>query len=156
MDLNFSAGKSECILALAGKGKAKVNKFLYECGNAIDIVINSSKTINLKFPKVYKHVGTKIGANLNAEVFSRCALMVQGAGTLQKKVLQNHGIDISKRLSVLSAYIFTKGTFQCSTWSELSPAATKKLHGIITNLYRYTIGCYHGSTKGIGNITDGD
>ena len=112
MDLNFSAGKSECILALAGKGKVKVNKFLYECGNATDIVINSSKTINMKSPKVYKHASTKVGANLNVEVFSRCALMVHGAGALQKKVLRNHGIEISKRLFVLFADILTKGTVQ--------------------------------------------
>ena len=66
MDLNFSAGKSECVLEFVGKGKSKAIKCMHDRGNAIDIVINSTKTINLKFPKIYKHVGTRFGANLNA------------------------------------------------------------------------------------------
>ena len=68
MDLSFSAGKSECVLALVGKGKVKVNKSSYDMGNAIDIIINEKKTINFKFPNLYTHVG-KVVSNLNADVF---------------------------------------------------------------------------------------
>ena len=113
---------------------------MHSNGNAIDIVINSVKTINLKFPKLYKHVGARFGANLNAEVFARCGIMSQGAGALQKKILQNASIKIEKRLAILTAYIFTKGTFQCCTWSDLSPTATKRFHGAVMKLYRNTIG----------------
>ena len=48
MDLNFSAGKSECVLEFVGKGKSKAVKSMHDNGIAIDIVINPSKTINLK------------------------------------------------------------------------------------------------------------
>ena len=113
-----------------------MQKYIYDNGNAMDIVVNSSKTVNLQFPPVYKHVGTKVGENLNAEVFTRSAMMAQGAAGLMKTVLQNHGIVLSKRLSILCAHIFTKGTFQCSTWSDLSPSAYKKFHGTTLNLYR--------------------
>ena len=82
--------------------------------------------------------------------------MSQGAGSLQKKVLQNSSIKLEKRLAILSAYIFTKGTFQCSTWSDLSPTASKRFHGAIMKLYRLTIGMYHGNKKGIENINDED
>ena len=129
---------------------------MHKCGNAIDIVINNAKTINLKFPKTRKHIGTRFGVNLNAEVFSRCGIMSQGAGTLQKKVLQNSSIKLEKRLAILSAYIFTKGTFQCSTWSDLSPTASKRFHGAIMKLYRYTIGIHHGNSKGSIDINDED
>ena len=84
---------------------------MHRNGNAIDIVIENVKTINLKFPKTYKHVGTRYGANLNAEVFARCGIISQGAGALQKKVLQNTSIKLEKRLAILSAYIFTKALF---------------------------------------------
>ena len=80
--------------------------------------------------------------------------MSQGAGSLQKKILQNSSIKLEIRLAILSAYIFTKGTFQCSTWSDLSPTAAKKFHGAIMSLYRRTIGMYHGNRKGIENIND--
>ena len=86
MDLNVSAGKPECVLEFVGKGKGKAIKSMHDNGDAIDIVISSSKTINLKFPKPYKHVGTRLGANLNVEVFARCAIVTQGASAVQKKI----------------------------------------------------------------------
>ena len=69
MELNFSAGKSECVVEFVGEGKKHAIKSMHNSGNAIDIVINDVKTINLKFPKLYKHVGTRFGTSLNAEVF---------------------------------------------------------------------------------------
>ena len=143
-------------MEFVGEGKKKATNSMHNSGNAIDIVINNVKTINFKFPKLYKHVGTRFGTSLNAEVFSRCGIMSQGAGSLQKKILQNSSIKLEKRLAILSAYIFTKGTFQCSTWSDLSPTAAKKFHGAIMSLYRRTIGMYHGNKKGIENINDED
>ena len=143
-------------MEFVGKGKKQATNSMHSNGNAIDIVINDVKTINLKFPKLYKHVGTRFGTSLNAEVFSRCGIMSQGAGCLKKKILQNSSIKLEKRLAILSAYIFTKGTFQCSTWSDLSPTAAKKFHGAIMSLYRYTIGMYHGNKQGIQNINDED
>ena len=131
MELNFSASKSECVVEFVGKGKKKAINSMHNSGNAIDKVINNVKTINFKLPKVYKHVGTRYGANLNAEVFARCGIMSQGAGAIQKKVLQNTSIKLEKRLAILSAYIFTKGIFQCCTWSDLSPTASKRFHGAI-------------------------
>ena len=69
---------------------------MHESGNAIDIVINSTRSINLKFPKLYKHVGTRYGTNLNAEVFARSALMTSGASCLKKKILQNESVRLDK------------------------------------------------------------
>ena len=66
MDLSFSAGKSECVVEFVGNGKKKATNSMHNNGNAIDIIINDVKTINLKFPKTYKHVGTRYGTNLNA------------------------------------------------------------------------------------------
>ena len=94
-----------------GKGKKNATNSLHTSGNAIDIVFNDVKTINLKLPKAYKHVGTRYGTNLNAEVFASCGSMSQGAGALQKKILQNTSITLVRRLAILSAYIFTKGIF---------------------------------------------
>ena len=107
--------------------------------------MNSSKTINLNFPKLYKLVGTRFGMNLNPEVFARSAIMTQGANCLQKKILQNESIRLAKRVVFLSAYVFTKGTLQCCSWSELSPVASKRFHGSILGLYRRAIGMHHGN-----------
>jgi hypothetical protein len=82
--------------------------------------------------------------------------MTQGMGSLQKKVLQNSAIKLSKRLAILSAYIFTKGTFQCCTWSDLSQTASKKFHSAIMKMYRITIGIHQGNKEGNSNISDDD
>ena len=108
------------------------------------------------FPKLYTHVGTGFGANLSAEVFARCGIMSQGAGALQKKILQNTSIKPEKRLAILSAYIFTKGTFHSCTWSDLSPTASKRFHGALMKLCRFTIGTYRGNEVGNVNISDCD
>ena len=97
-------------MEFVGEGKKKATACMHNNGNAVDIVINNVKNINLKFPKLYKHVGTRFGANLNAEVFARCRIMSQGAGALHKKILQNASIKLEKRLAVLIAYI-TKRQF---------------------------------------------
>ena len=61
MDLDFSAGKSECVVEFVGKGKKHATNSMHNNGNAIDIIIiNNVKTINLKFPKLYKYVGTAL------------------------------------------------------------------------------------------------
>ena len=88
MDLNFSAGRSDCVVEFVGNGKNKAIKSMHDHGNAIDIVINSNKTINLKFPKLYKHVETRFGTNLNAEVSARSAIMTSGASCLMKKIAE--------------------------------------------------------------------
>ena len=103
---------------------------------SIDVHVNESKSVNSKFPREYKHVGTRMGVNLNSEVASRCGMMQSGCAPLKAKVLHNMSIDIGKRLSILTLYIFTKGVFQCSTWSDLSPFASKKFRSTIMNLYR--------------------
>lgn len=110
----------------------------------------------MKFPKLFKHVGTKFGTNLDAEVSARSAIMTSGATCLKKKILHNENIKLDKRIAILSAYVFTKGTFQCCTWSELSPAAFKKINGSILGLYRSAIGMCHGNKNNKGNITDSD
>ena len=80
--------------------------------------------------------------------------MARGAGALQKKVLQNSSIRVEKRLAILSAYMFTKGTFRCCTWSDLSPTASNRYHGALMKLYRHTTGAYHGNKGGNNNIND--
>ena len=67
-----------CVVEFVGKGKSNAIKSLHNGGNAIDIVISSTKVFNVNFPKLYKHVGIRFGANLDAEVFARCGIMSRG------------------------------------------------------------------------------
>ena len=144
MELNFAAGKSECVIDIRGKEKAKAVGQIESCGRSLAVEINDYRRVKLLFPRAYKHVGTRWGINLNAEVATRCSMMVKGAVPLRSAVLNNMGVNLSRRLSILGMYILTKGTFQCSTWTDLSPFAVNKFHSIILCLYRHTIGCKHG------------
>ena len=114
-----------------------------------------NKVIDLRFVKEYKHVGTRFPF-MSSEVVSRCQAMKCGSFALRNKVLKNEGIKESKRMCILQTYILTKGTFQCGTWSDMSPFAKSKFHGCIMSLYRDVLGCYHGNTKSRQVISDSD
>ena len=59
---------------------------------------------------------------------------------LRRKVLSNRSFPIGKRLLMLQVYIFTKGTFQCSTWPNLSKTCMTRFHHCIMSLYRSLCG----------------
>ena len=45
----------------------------------------------------------------------------------------------------MQVLVLTKGTFQCSTWSELLPILLRKFHLCVMGIYRHVSGHYHGN-----------
>ena len=86
LQLNFSSGKSECMLALCGRGKKEASRFLAKSGNCTRFEGPSGREIVLLFVKVYKHVGTRTPFDSFAgeEVGCRCAFMRQTFNRLRK------------------------------------------------------------------------
>jgi hypothetical protein len=158
LDLNFSRGKSECVLSLCGKGKKKAMQSLFKAGNKVSFVGIKGEQICLLFVKSYKHVGTKIpfDSTYGEEVSTRCAIMRSGTAKFQKQILKNRSICVNKRLFMLQVYILTKGTFQSCTWHHLPLNTFKKFNGCILDMYRKASGHYHGNKLGYDVINDVD
>ena len=158
LDLDFAAGKSECVLCLAGTGKKASARRLSSSGNCSWFPVPSGESICLLFVKCYKHVGTKVlfDSQMGEEVIARCSVMLQTCSKLNRKVLGNRRIAINKRLAILQIYAFTKGMFQASTWPMLSHGQMKKFHHCILIMYRKVAGHFHGNSYGCAVMSDSD
>ena len=71
-------------------------------------------------------------------------------------IVRNHDLKLEKRVFILQCYIATKGTFQCSTWSDLKPGALKRFHACVMDLYRDVSGHYSKKPLGKDLISDED
>ena len=92
--------------------KQKVNRELHCNNRSIQVTIHDTKSVELRFPKTYKHVGTKLGASLNDEVFGRCAIMQSSVKPLKKKALTNMHIPVEKRLAVSVCIYLPRAPFR--------------------------------------------
>jgi len=158
LDLNFSAGKSECVISHCGPGKKKAIRALELQGNSSRFEDLRGGWTTLLFVRVYKHVGTRIpfDAFLGEEVSVRCSIMRQAFGRLRKTVFLNERIPVVKRLVVLQVYVLTRGIFQACTWPTLPNGVYKKFHHCIMTMYRCITGHYHGNASGAEVISDSD
>ena len=64
MDLNVSAGKSECVVDFAGKGKKKITTSMHSNGDAIDIVVVMLKLLTLNPPNSISMLAPDLGRTL--------------------------------------------------------------------------------------------
>jgi len=158
MLLNFSPGKFEAMVQFGGKGKKAAVSSLSRNGSQSVFYDKQSKPIILRFVCAYKHVGTYGQSNLRSgkEVSVRTAAMRSGSLGIRKQVLRNASIPVDKRLFILHVYIFTKGAFQCSTWSKLTNSEYKRFHACIMSLYRDVCDNYHGNKGGNKVLNDSD
>jgi len=158
MPLNFEAGKSEAVVQFAGDGKREALRKMSKGAHVVNFSAIGGRIVSLRFVDGYKHVGTKLaaGARLGGEVSMRCGAMRSGSYRLRKCVLKNQSIVLDKRLFILQCYLLTKGTFQCSTWSELPASVYKRFHSCIMSLYRDVCGCYYGNPSGNKMVSDVD
>ena len=141
MELNFKAGKSECLLAWRGPLSHQARLSLEKDGCQC---ICSCKNMSfiLRFVDKYKHLGTTLLSygSLSLEVSCRACIIVSEVRHLSKRVLSHSQLSISRKCSIVSAYIWSKGLFQCSTWQALSPGQYKRLHTAIMKAYRAIVG----------------
>ena len=57
MQLNYAAGKSECLVALRGKGATAVRERVFVCNKAKITVESQTGTLLLRVVDAYKHLG---------------------------------------------------------------------------------------------------
>ena len=140
MTLNFKANKSEGIVGLFGPGARKIKLELSLASYRIPIAAGDDKYF--RFVKKYQHVGTILSVDLNMcdEITKRCGMMRAESRSLCSKILKCSSIPLVKKISVLQAYILSKGTFQCGTWVALPDVQYKRFHKCILDIYRSICG----------------
>lgn len=151
MVLNFLPGKSEALPIWRSHGIKKAKRRLRDaCFTSTFTSVSGGNHI-LRWVAVYKHVGTYTQSSQTeaAEVASRAAI-IRAEGKSLRKVLANSRLSIRKRVNVAQTYIWSKGFFQCGTWSKLSHNHFSRLHAAAMSVYRLI----HGWTDGVRKSDD--
>ena len=126
MAANFKAGKSEAMASWRGKAARTHKRLLAKTGNVSTFNFNG-KEIELRFVDVYKYLGTATEPNMHEakEVSVRAAIIKSETRALRKHVLANKHAPLATKVNMAQSYIWSKGLFQCGTWSSLSGAQYK-------------------------------
>ena len=142
MKLNFNPGKSEATVGFYGHKKRLARKRLIEAGSVIGISACESESIRV-VPS-YQHVGTLSPAMSDiSDELSKCVGMMRcESQSLAKNVLRVKSIPLKGKVSVMQAYVLSRGTFQCGTWPVLNSVQYKRFHSCILKIYRDASGNY--------------
>jgi len=138
LQLNFSANKSECIIAFNGMGANKAQKQLSIQNNIQTFTLLNGQSSELRFVRSYKHLGTKtaISGTMAEEVVLRSCIMTTDAKGLNKRIFKNKALTAQKKIMVSKSYLLTKGCFQCGTWPNLPKIVYHKFYSSVMGVYR--------------------
>ena len=144
LQLNYAAGKSECLVALRGKGAKTVREQVFVDDKAMLTVKFKAWTMLLRVVDAYKHLGgivTSSGSQCR-ELLARMKAMYAGVAALNRPVLAKHEVTMEDKLQ-LCATVDTRLFLNAGTWTSLGPAQQQALHGPrmhilrrATNMYR--------------------
>jgi len=154
MKLNFSPGKSECVVKIHGTGKKACLKRLAQHNMLFPMEVVGNIPISLLFVNEYKHVGTN--TSIGHELSVRVACLFKSTHSLRAKILKNSSICFSQRVNILQMYLLSRGAFQCSTWSNIPDQCLNRFCSAIMRLYRDISGSFYGNKKGDPVLSDGD
>ncbi len=141
----FLPGKSAVVLRFQGPGKKSAVQSLFSANNLIRInkLPSNFEDLYIGVVDTYKHLGTQISfKGMSFELAFRCGLM-RAENCKLRSILRNSELFFYKKISLIQAYLLSKGTFQCSTWAALSAAFYRRFHGCILGMYRDALGEFH-------------
>ena len=157
LEINLRIGKSEAVPIMCGKGKRDANLHLQSVDFKVPIYPDKSNSPLLHFPQVYQHMGTKLAVKgMAPEVTKRIVCMTSGINQYSA-VLNNPRISTKTKMTVVTVYLLTRGTFQCSTWPVLTQHQFKRFHGKTVGIYRKaTNNCFDVSNPTGDMFSDAD
>ena len=103
--MNYAAGKSECLVALRGKGAKAVRERVFVGDKARISVESQTGTLLLRVVDAYKHLGgivTSSGSQ-SRELQARIKAMNAGVAALNRPVMGRHEIPVEDKLFCMLA-----------------------------------------------------
>ena len=136
LQLNLSAGKSECVALPHGPGTKYFALKLQDHEHLSHFHVNDIQ-YSLLFTDSYKHMGSRFSARcgIAQEVAIRAAVIGSGINMFSR-ILKNPSVSPSIKIKVVRIYLMSAGLFQCSTWPELSNTSMLKFHSALLRAYR--------------------
>jgi len=137
LTVNFKEGKSEATIQFRGTSQKIEHRRLQDMQYSVPIDPVDASSPVLRFVPLYKHMGTK--TCLGSEVAHRCAIVCTACKSFSH-IFKNELVSDSKKVSVVRAYLVSKGAHNCSTWPALPPHLSAKFHHAIMSVYRKALG----------------
>ena len=139
LEPNFSAGKTEGMLHLRGKGSAAEKKKLYD-KESPEVIIPSTlrRQVKLKLVSKYKHLGFMVttGHKVRAEINARLGQMRTAYNRHKKQVYENKAIPRIKRMRILGVQVLSILRYNLGTWPLLGAKDWQCYSGAIMRMYR--------------------
>ena len=154
MQLNYAAGKSECLVALRGKGAAAVRERVFVRNKAKISVESQTGTLLLRVVDAYKHLGgivTSSGSQ-SRELQARVKATNGGVAALNRPVVGRHEIHVEDKILLCSTLADTRLFLYAGTWTSLSAAQQRTLHSARVQILRRATNMQRRSD--IDNATD--
>jgi hypothetical protein len=135
LEVNFTAGKTEAVIGLHGRGLAAARQRLTE----LEVDGEGGPTPVLPIPgggglrivDAYKHLGRHAAGSgrMAKEVAYRCSSAAAATGALMRRVFAARGIPVGDRAHVAQACVVSRLLHGAGTWLALSPAQGRKVQG---------------------------
>lgn len=137
--LNPKRNKTEAMITWIGKGMvAARKKLLIDDQALLHCCPDDHKMFSLRIVRSYQHLGTEatVSGHMGEEVVRRMSVMGASARKIRKKLLGNALIPMAKRCLIAQSHAFSRGFFQCGTWTHLSMGVRSKIHHATMMVYR--------------------
>ena len=154
LQLNYAAGKSECLVALRGKGAKAVREQVFVADKAMLTVEFQAGTLLLRVVDAYKHLGgivTSSGSQCR-ELQARIKAMNAGIAALNRLVMARHEVPRKDKIQLCATLADTRLFLYAGTWTSLGAAQQKALHGPRMHILRRATNMYRSSEN--DNATD--
>ena len=128
MSANYSAGKTEAVAVLRGRGLKEARASpAHDASNVGTILLENGSA--LRVVPSYRHLGVVTGARDHSgmEAAQRVKSATAARHALGRTVLGDRRLDFATRLHVAKACVKTRLLFGTGTWNIVTPAALKLL-----------------------------
>ena len=144
LELNFSAGKSESVIAFHGVGaqQARHEVFVDRSGVIVCEGFGVS-AFELRVVGKYKHLGGIVSGScdLSAEIAPKMAIVRQTVRKLKKHFLRDSSVPLRKKAQVLQSLVLARGLNLAGTWPVLLPREARMLKRALVDMLRPLIPC---------------
>eukprot|EP00435_Cladocopium_sp_Y103_P012767 s1935_g3.t1 len=137
LNINYTKGKTEAMMHLAGAGCRKVRTKLWHDQKGRVPVVTEHGTSDLQVVHEYKHLGSYIqdfAVNTKDARF-RVAQAKQAASQLQKSFFGKRNVSVHTKASIFQSLVGARHVYQAHTWSWITDDEVSQWNaGLRTNI----------------------
>ena len=150
LQVNYGAGKTEAICVWLGTGMSAARRDLVvDCSSRVRCHPRFGEAFDLRVVSAYKHLGTCMSSDgsMAPEVSLRAGMIRTERNKMRRRILTNPDASPRTRALLAQSFIFSRGLYNCSTWSMLTSAQAGKLHAATMQVYRDIAGETYDSSR---------